>query len=332
MNNTSSLFDRVNSRPRPWWVNLLVCVVLLGLPFAAAALDGELATFISSGKFRLCVIFPTITLYIWLISPPMARVGEEMLRSLRPLIELDGATFEQMRRQAEQVKPAYEVLVILIGAAMGYWATTGGQGIRQPSWLGIEMVLSGMLMYAMLFWVVFASIHSTRINAFLHRQTMRIDIFNPTPFQAVGRQSLLLALVFIGGMTLSLLLAFPVTDLSDPLFWIFYAGMILVTALIFFLGMRPTHRVLVAAKQRELEPVTQKINQAGRELAASWESGKVDSQLAQNIAALAVYEQRLQATRTWPYDTGMLRTLFFSVFIPLVTILLRILVEVIFRS
>ncbi len=39
----------------------------------------------------------------------MARVREEMLRSLRPLIELDEAAFEQMRRQAEQVEPAYEV-------------------------------------------------------------------------------------------------------------------------------------------------------------------------------------------------------------------------------
>jgi hypothetical protein len=189
-----------------------------------------------------------------------------------------------------------------------------------------------MLMYGILLWTVFVAIYSTRVNAALHRLPMRIDILNPAPFQAVGKQSLLLALVFIGGMTLSLLLAFPVTDLSSPFFWFFYVAMILTTTTIFLLGMRPTHQVLAEVKRQELEPLTQKINQAGRALAASWESGMADSQMAQNIAALALYEQRLQAARTWPYDTGMLRTLFFSVFIPLATILLRILVEVLFRS
>lgn len=332
MRNQASLFDRVNARQRPWWLNLLVCVILLGLPFAAAALDGELGTFISSGKFRVYLIFPTITLYVWLISPVMDRVGDEMVRSLRPVIELDDESFEQVLRRAERINPVYEVLVLGVGALLGFWATTGGQGISQFTWLSLVMLLTGMLMYGMLAWTVFVAIYSTRVNAALHRQPMRIDIFNPAPFQGVGRQSLLLAMVFIGGMTLSLLLAFPVTDLSSPFFWIFYAGMILATATIFLLGMRPTHRVLVEAKRRELGPVTQKINQAGRELAASWEAGTPDSQMAQNIAALAVYEQRLLAARTWPYDTGMLRTLFFSVFIPLVTILLRVLVEVLYRS
>lgn len=44
--------------------------------------------------------------------------------------------------------------------------------------------------------------------------------------------------------------------------------------------------------------------------------GEVSGTLAAEISALAVYEQRLQATRTWPYDTAMLRTLFFSLIIP----------------
>ena len=38
--------------------------------------------------------------------------------------------------------------------------------------------------------------------------------------------------------------------------------------------------------------------------------------LAAEINALAVYEDRLHAARTWPYNTAMLRALFFSLIIP----------------
>ena len=35
-----------------------------------------------------------------------------------------------------------------------------------------------------------------------------------------------------------------------------------------------------------------------------------------DISALIAYEERLQAARTWPYNTAMLRTLFFSIIVP----------------
>ena len=48
------------------------------------------------------------------------------------------------------------------------------------------------------------------------------------------------------------------------------------------------------------------------------------------INALAAYDHRLQTADTWPYNTGMLRTLIFSVFIPAATILGKIAVDVLF--
>lgn len=46
------------------------------------------------------------------------------------------------------------------------------------------------------------------------------------------------------------------------------------------------------------------------------------------INALAAYDQRLQTAPTWPYNTGMLRTLIFSVLIPAATVLAKIAVDV----
>jgi hypothetical protein len=88
---------------------------------------------------------------------------------------------------------------------------------------------------------------------------------------------------------------------------------------------------LVAAKNRELEPVQQHIKRACRSLVERLDQGENSGTLAAEINALVVYEQRLQAARTWPYNTTMLRTLFFSVFIPLVTVLARLVAEILFR-
>ena len=49
--------------------------------------------------------------------------------------------------------------------------------------------------------------------------------------------------------------------------------------------------------------------------------------MAQEISALAVLEQRLQAARTWPYDVGMLRTLFVSVLVPIFTMLGKLVID-----
>jgi hypothetical protein len=50
--------------------------------------------------------------------------------------------------------------------------------------------------------------------------------------------------------------------------------------------------------------------------------------LGAEINALAAYQERVQAAPTWPYNTGMLRTLIFSVFIPAATVLAKIAVDV----
>ncbi len=53
------------------------------------------------------------------------------------------------------------------------------------------------------------------------------------------------------------------------------------------------------------------------------------STIASEINALAIYEQRLQGARTWPYNTGMLRTLFFSVLMPLGPVLIKIVIDIV---
>ena len=80
--------------------------------------------------------------------------------------------------------------------------------------------------------------------------------------------------------------------------------------------MRDTHRVLSEEKRRQLEVVRGRIVAASRNLMSLIEAGKSGGTLGGEISALVAYEERLQAARTWPYDTAMLRTLFVSGAVP----------------
>jgi hypothetical protein len=327
MDQPTSLFDRFFSRPRPVWVTITVSLILLLLPFAAAYLYGNLDRFLNQGEWRVFVLAPTIILYIWLVSPLMARTGENVVESLRPLIDLDDGEFDQMVEDASRIKPGQELLAFAIGLILGMASVLAAGFEQGVTWLTIYWLLSTSLMYGILAWTIFIAVSSTRINAVLHRQPLQIDILNPEPFEAVGRQSLLLALVFIGGITLSLLFTYQGANISSPEFWVTNILFVLFTVLIFFLSMRPTHSLLAAEKKRDLKPVQARINSACRELVLCLDQHRESGQLPDEINALVTYEQRLLAARTWPYNVSMLRTLFFSVLIPLGSILARIAVD-----
>jgi len=331
MKPRSSPIERFTSNPHPIWVNILVGAVLFSLPIIAAALDGVLMGILQDGNFRILLIYPAIILYIWLISPPMSRIANQVMPSLRPVILLDDEQLEKIVQQAGYISPLYEWLAVLTGAALGMYTASAANWGPDITYLKVEWYVTSVIMYGLLAWTIFYAIYSTRVTAALHRQPMQIDVLDPSPFQVVGKVSLTLALVFIGGITLSLLLGFQANNLAAPIFWIFNLAIILAAGLIFFLNMWPTHKILQQAKKCELEPLQRRIDQSGRSLITGLEQGSPTNDLALQIQALSIYEQRLQSARTWPYNTGMLRTLFFSVFIPLATILIRVAVEMLFR-
>lgn len=330
MDQHTSFFDRFFKLIRPLRVKTTCSLVFLLLPFIAAYLDGILDQFIYQGRWRAFLLAPTIIIYILLVEPFMTRTGENMLEALKPLTDLNDEEFNQMVYDASRIKPWHELLAISIGILLGIVSLLTGGLDQVSSWLMIFLLLSTCMMYGILAWTIFIAVSSTRINVAIHRQVQHIDILNPEPFEAVGRQSLLLALVFIGGMTLSLLFTSQEANISSPEFWITNLLFVLITMMIFFLSMRPTHRLLAAVKKSELQPVQSRINSACRELVKRQDQHQDSGQLAVEINAMVAYEQRLLAARTWPYNVSMLRTLFFSVFLPLGSILARVAIDIFF--
>jgi hypothetical protein len=323
MDQPASLFARVIARPRPLWVRVAVSLILLALPFLVTYLSGLADKLILYGQWRFLLLMPSIILYIWLGSPLLDRQSKEVMRSLRTISSLDEESYAALITKAQYINPRNEWIAIGAGAAVGLAVNSTNDLSSTNLFFQAYWALSLATMYAMLAWVIYLSVASTRLGGALLQQPLHISLFNPAPFEAIGRQGLLLAMMFIGGITLSLLFSFNVANLNQPLFWLIYLILVLVTLLIFFISMRPAHRLLAKQKQAELADVRRNLERLGRELMQHLDAQQDASQIATEFNALTAYEGRLQGTRTWPYNTSMLRTLFFTILVPLGSFLLK---------
>jgi hypothetical protein len=151
----------------------------------------------------------------------------------------------------------------------------------------------------------------------LHRQPLKVDILDTKPFEPMGRYSLIISLVFIGGIALGFIFSVDVKSVLAWQSWAVYLPLICVPLIVFFLNMRATHRLLASEKKRQLQAVTQKIRLISQGMQSKLTREEALGDTAMEFTALVAYEARLRTASTWPYNTGMLRTLFFTLLLPL---------------
>ena len=329
MEQQKSLFDQVISKPRPWGFFLGVAGLLFLSLFIAVLLDSNLEDFSSDFSWRGLLIPGTIILYILGVAPRMAHMEKRVLQSFQSILYLDEAEFEETINQSAKSSPRKELAAIGIGLVLSIFAATGSMG-GELTWVTGYWVITTIAMYTLLVWTIYVSIAGTRVIKNLLQQPLKIDPFDTTAFEPIGRQSLMISLVFVGGITLSLVfIGWDFSSFRQPVFWLVYIPLGLVPLILFFLNMLPTHRVLADAKAKELAAVRGQLQNACRKLLRKLENSQDTNNTPNEISALAVYEKQLKETRTWPYNTAMLRTLFFSVLIPVGTLVGRIIVEAI---
>ena len=322
-----SIWFRLIGRRRPLWITLFIGLLFILAPLVAAHVDGLLDDLFSQGHWRLMLGPGVVIAYILVVAPFVEQAEAGVIQAFRPLILIKDEAFDQLVVEASRVNPIGEGISFGLGAVLGVWIGQSWVLDADAFWLKLVLVPSIGLMFGLLVWTIYVALAGTRLNASLHHQPFRVDIFDTKPFWPVGRQSLLIALVFVGGMVLGMLGGFVEDSLLDWRNWLLYSLLALVAVLIFFLNMRPTHRVLAAEKKQALGAVQERILLACRALMARIEEQEDTGTLGAEINALVAYEKRIQETSTWPYDTAMLRTLFFSVIFPAVAALARIVGE-----
>lgn len=321
---TTSLWDRYIARSRKPWRPIAVVLILAASPFVAARLEGAELT---REAWRGILIPPAIIGYILLMAPRLAAMEDRVIAALQPLMAEDPASLAREAEQAEAKAPTRELLAF--GAGLAFYLIFGWRNVGQiSSWTLVVLTLETFAMYGLLGVVIYGSTDRTRGFSALLRRDLRVDPLDVAPFDAVGRHSLALALVFVGGITLSLLFVWvtpAVLILTE--FWVVYAPLAAMPFVIFFVNMLPTHRLLARARQDALRRVDVLIRRDCAALVSEAEQGHEVPHLAQRLLALTTVESRLLQARTWPYDTAMLRTVFFSILVPGGTVVGRLIVE-----
>ena len=327
---SSSLFDRTVARRRPLWVTILL-VFIVYLPTLVVAVSVGLTDILTNPRSRAILTAPTAIAYILVIGPIIWGMGPKVVRSLRPVILVDDQELARVVRRASSIPPLYEVAAIAVGLFLGL-LISGGIPRPEDGWQMYVSTATGYVMCGLLGWLGFTSIANTRVISHLLRLPMRVDPLDIKPFEAIGRQSLVIAFAFIGGNTLALLLGnYGSAALVDPRFWLMFAPLFLLPVMVFFLNMVPTQRVLSQARKSELAAVRGELHAAFRLLLERRQAGEPTGSLSQDVDALAAYEQHLNEASSWPYNPAILRTLIFGVLVPITTVLARRVFEVYIR-
>lgn len=308
-----SVFNQVIGQPRPFWAVLVVSLVLFLSPFTAMYLDGSWDVF-QQVYWRPLLVPSVVIVYILVAAQLMARSESQALTAFRPVVLVSDDDFDRIVREASRTSCLGEAIAFGAGALFGFWLGSYWLEAANTLWLKLYGPLSESLMMGLLGWTIYDAISSTRVVAELHRQPLKIDLFDIRPFEPMGRQSLVVALVFAGGFLLGAIFGISTGDIYS---WLINLPMMFIPAIVFFLSMRHTHDVLAREKKRQLQAVSRRIDRASHDIQEHMTRTEGLGDLAVEYAALISYEDRLSKARTWPYNTTMIRTVFFTVLAPL---------------
>jgi hypothetical protein len=265
---------------------------------------------------------PVLVAYILSTQLALRRLRESAIQAFRPLVLLDDDDFSHVLAEAHLFDRRREWLAVGLSLAGTLllsrpWDPRGTFWAAGSGWLMLNDVVSFGLLWGLLGWFAYSSLSSTRLFSRLRCHTADINVFELGFLEPIGRWSLGIALVFMGGNTLSLLFL-PGRALHAQIV-MFYIPLVLVPVLVFFLNMMSTHDMIVRAKRRAMKLVRDGLAAASQRMkvrVAQDELEDVVDPFATFTSWVAV-ENRLKQVPEWPYTQSILRRLVASMVVPI---------------
>jgi hypothetical protein len=335
LNMPTTLVEEFVERTRSSWLQVagVVGLALILLLVLVAFLAGVLDAPFDADFWRAGLLFPAIIVYILLTLPILQRLRNRAIVSFRPLALIEDEDFQQLLARAPIFNRRLELLAMGVGIVGGLllwrpWEYAGLSRIwpsmgARPGWLVVYMLIVGGLWGGLQGWIVYSSLSGMRLFTGLQHHPLDINIFELRPLEPIGRWSLGLAVIFVGGSALSLLFV-PQMTLSVEVV-VLYGIMILTPVLVFFLNMLSTRQTIVAAKRRKLDVVRDHLVAASLALDERLGKGQADDveALLDSFGAWVTYEERVKAVPEWPYTSEIRRNLALSTLLPLAVWLVR---------
>jgi hypothetical protein len=298
-----------------------------------AYLAGVLADPFDVDFWRAGLLYPALIVFILWILPILRRLRDGAIESFRPLALMDDGDFEQLLAEAPMFNRRLELLALGGGVAGGLlllrpWSHSGlsrtwlSLGTRSE-WLVLYVLIAGGLWGGLLGLGIYSSLSGMGLFTRLQRHPLDINVFDLRPLEPIGRWSLGIALIFVGGSVLSLFFFPQLTPSVEAI--VLYGSLILTPVLVFFLNMLSTRQTIVAAKKRKLDMARDNLaaaSQALEERAARGQPGDTQA-LLDSIAAWGTYEEQVKRVPEWPYTADIRRNLVLSTLLPLAAWIVR---------
>jgi hypothetical protein len=261
---------------------------------------------------------PVILVYILALHPFMRRRSKRAMQSLEALAPHadDVARPPRISRRGEWVAVVLGALAGLAIARRVPWA---------DGWLWLYAEATSALTFALLAAAIYGSVMRSRHLAARSRAGLALNVFDAhllTPFAQWGQS---LSLVFVGGISLSLL--FQSYDSLRSIEGVIVYGCLIVVALtLFFMSMWTIHIALAKARDEELARVRRDLT-AAREALARQRAG--DTAAAMQDAylpavVLGLYERQVLDAPTWPFNPTIVGRVLVSAAAPLGVYVLKL--------
>jgi len=180
-------------------------------------------------------------------------------------------------------------------------------------------------MFALLGATIYGSVMRSRQLAAFLRSGLELKVFDGhllAPFAQWGQG---LSLVFVGGISLSLLFQ-SYQSLRSIESVIIYVCLIGVAMTLFFMSMWTVHVALASAQSKELAKVRSELAVAREALVR--ERDREAATAVQNaylpVVILGLYERQVLNASTWPFNLAIVGRVFASVGAPLAVYLLKL--------
>jgi hypothetical protein len=254
---------------------------------------------------------PVMLVYILMVHPFMYRRWQRAMHSLETLAPHAGGV-GPTKPASRRGEWGAMVLGMLVGLAVAR-RLPGAEG-----WLRLYSEATSALMFAVLAAVIYGSVRRSRQLAAHSRAGLELNVFDGhllTPFAQWGQS---LSLVFVGGLSLSLLFQ-SYESLRSMEGVIVYASLVVVALTLFFMSMWTIHVALAKAQDKELARVRRDLAAAREALLRhrDGESAAVVREAYFPVVVLGVYEQQVLHASTWPFNPTIVRRVFASAVAPL---------------
>lgn len=260
---------------------------------------------------------PVIIVYVLVVHPFMYRRWDRAMRSLEALTPHADKAVEP-KPNSRRVEWGVIVLGMLVGLAIAR-RVPGAEG-----WLRLYSEATSAIMFALLAAAIYGSFARSRHLAARLHAGLELTVFDGhllTPFAQWGQS---LSLVFVGGISLSLLFQ-SYKSLRSVEGMLIYGTLVIVALTLFFMSMWTIHVALKKVQDEELIRV-RRDQAAARDVLFRRRdvesAADVDAYLP--AVVLGLYERQLLDAPTWPFNPAIVGRVLASAAAPLGVYLLKL--------